>query len=305
MRDGVFVDHTNGGMNLIHPYVSPQASLEFFEAPYRHFIVRNLFREDIYTRMCEQFHKYIDRVSTAHGAVGETGQFYDARIYTMGQGDCAVGSGYDFFVWLGWKNFVSQIFSLELNGHTAYTLHFHAGSKVSPSKSGWPHLDLSVCSAIPTSLPIKTTGECNYADDTYSEQPHAEKMLRSVALLYYFNNPDGLSDADGGGTSVYGNYDSSSVIKTIAPKNNSLFAFEVGTASYHGFVGANYNRSAMVQWFHSSPSYIVHRRLPEFKARWKSHGDLFERWKKCDPWHIDRDPSYSRYFDRPLSEVLA
>ena len=103
---------------------------------------------------------------------------------------------------------------------------------------------------------------------------------------------------------MYVGYSKNDLIKTIHPHNNSLFGFEVGTASYHGFVGANYNRSAMVQWFHGSPSYLVHRSLPQFKERNQRYGELFERWKKKNLWQLDMDPDYGKYFSAPLSEVL-
>ena len=287
---------------LEHPFLSLDASLEFFETPYRHFVIRDLLRPDIYRAMCARFPEYVGRVARPHGAVGETGQFYKAQIYSMQDADCR--DGYEFFVWEGWKDFVARIFSLVLNNHTAYSLHYHAGSPEAPSDSGWSHLDLSVCSVLPSAEPVQIVQRCDYADDTVGGQPHAQKVLRSVAMLYYLNNPEGLTEQDGGGTGIYDRYDTHQAIKTIFPHNNSLFAFEVGPESYHGFVGARYNRSAMVQWFHSSPSYIVHRRLAEYRARWQRHGDFFERWKKSDPWQIDRDPDYGRYFSLPLAEVL-
>lgn len=303
---------------LIHPYVSPEATLEFFETPYRHFVIRDLLKPDIYKAMCSKFPEYIDRVQKPHGAVGETGHFYKAQIYSMRDEDCV--NGYDFFVWSGWKDFVANIFSLVLNNYTAYTLHYHTGSPQAPSESGWSHLDLSICSVLPSAPmpaplaatcpdtnsapPMQITQGCDYTDDTIGLQPHTQKVMRSVAMLYYFNNPDGLTEEDGGGTGIYDRYNTHDAIKTILPYNNSLFAFEVGPDSYHGFVGARYNRSAIVQWLHSDPSYIVSRRLPEYLARWKKYGDFFERWKKNDPWQIDMDPEYNRYFSKPLSEVV-
>jgi hypothetical protein len=290
-------------LNIKHPYISQDASIQFFDEPYRHFVIKNLLREDIYASMCARFPEYIGRRrGRPHGAVGDTGRFYKASIYSMRNEDCV--DGYDFFVWEGWKDFVAGIFSLVLNNHTAYSLHHHTGSPESPSDSGWSHLDLNICSVIPSQNPVEITKNCKYAEDTRGEQPHTEKVLRSVALLYYFNNPDGLTEQDGGGTGIYADYNSSSLIKTILPHNNSLFAFEVGTDSYHGFIGARFDRSAIVQWFHSSPAYIVSRNLPKFKARWRQRGYLFERWGGQDPWELEMDPEYNKYFSAPLSEVL-
>jgi hypothetical protein len=59
------------GGGVAHPYISPDATLEFFETPYRHFVIRDLLRPDIYRAMCARFPEYIGRVERPHGAVGE------------------------------------------------------------------------------------------------------------------------------------------------------------------------------------------------------------------------------------------
>lgn len=120
-------------------------------------------------------------------------------------------------------------------------------------------------------------------------------------MLYYFNNPQG-PECQGGGTAVYGA--DRSLHRVIPPVNNSLFAFEIGPDSWHGFEGANFDRCAMVQWFHSSPSYIVSRRLPEFQAMWRTEGRIFEHWKKENLWTLDQDPDYPRHFSAPLAQIL-
>ena len=288
-------------MQLDHPFVSPDATVEFFEFPYRHFVIKNLMRPEIYETMCARFPEYIGRAPGNHGAVGDSGLYHVGPIYSMREEDCR--DGYDFFVWSGWKAFVANVFNLVLNNHTAYSLHWHPGSPSVLSKSGWSHLDLSICSVVPSSKSVQVAQGCDYTDDTCN-YPETQKVLRSVAMLYYFNNPENLSESDGGGTAVYRSYNVNDRVKTIHPYNNSLFGFEVGTSSYHGFVGANYNRSAMVQWFHSSPSYIVHRNLPQFKERARHQGELFERWKKESLWQLDMDPDYGKYFSVPFSEVL-
>ena len=286
---------------LDHPYVSKDVSIEYYDEPYRHFILRNIFNAQIYDSMCDLFPKYIERCHNPHGLVGSTGLFYEALIYSMKREDCV--GGWDFFASAMWQKLVASIFNLQFNEYTAYSLHYHAGSPDRPSKDGWPHRDLSVCSMSgsvePGQMAIINGGE--YADDSYDKQPNSIKALRSVAMLYYLNNKPG----QGGGTGVYTNYDASSIVKTISPENNSLFAFEIGPDSYHGYVGANYNRSAMVQWFHSSPSYIVGSNIDKFQNMWRNEGRIFEYWKKENLWSLDMDPDYKKYFyDIPLTAVF-
>ena len=187
----------------------------------------------------------------------------------------------------------------------AYSLHFHKGSPEKPSKDGWPHADLSICSAIDDlEKPIKVLGDCDYTDDTIHAQPHTKKIMRSVAMLYYFNNKNNLQEGDGGGTGVFKNYNSNSFIKEVKPTNNRLFAFEISPKSYHGFVGAKFDRSSMVSWFHSSPSYIVSKNLHLYQERFKERNEIFEYWKKEDRWTLDLDPDYNKFFNKPLNEIF-
>lgn len=292
-------------LNLLkpHPYISPDIKIEKFTDPYQYIVIDNLFKPEIYQKMCDKFSTYMSRVPNPHGQVGDTGMSYAAQIYSMQEEDCV--DGYDFFKFKLWQIFISNIFDIELNQHMAYSLHFHKGSPEKPSKDGWPHADLSICSAIDDlEKPIKVLGDCDYADDTIHAQPHTKKIMRSVAMLYYFNNKNNLQEGDGGGTGVFKNYNSNSFIKEVKPTNNRLFAFEISPKSYHGFVGAKFDRSSMVSWFHSSPSYIVSKNLHLYQERFKERNEIFEYWKKDDRWTLDLDPDYNKFFNKPLNEIL-
>jgi hypothetical protein len=177
------------------------------------------------------------------------------------------------------------------------SLHWHKGSPQSPSKDGWPHADLSICSAIDDpSVDIKLIGDCDYAEDSYDRQPHTTKIMRSVAILYYFNNKEPLESNDGGGTSIYKGKET----LEVKPLNNRVFLFEVSPKSYHGFIGAKFDRTAIVHWFHSNPSYIVKRHEALFRERYKNGKDFYEFWKKDNRWQLDLDPDYYDYFNLPF-----
>jgi len=123
-------------------------------------------------------------------------------------------------------------------------------------------------------------------------------------MLYYFNNKNTLQEGDGGGTGVFRTYDMNSLVKEVKPINNRLFAFEISPKSYHGFIGAKFDRSAMVSWFHSSPSYMVKRNLDLYKERFRQNGEVFEYWKKDNRWTLDMDPDYNKFFDKPYNELF-
>ena len=287
----------------LHPYISENVSLEIFEEPFRHIVIDNLLKPDIYQKICNKFPELISKREGPHGQVGTNpNNVYEAIIYGLIPEDCV--EGFEFFIDPFWKKWLSELFNTIFNEHTAYSVHFHKGSKEKPSKSGWSHKDLSICSAInDPSKEVKITYDCDYADDS-NNQPHTCKIIRSVANLFYLNNIENPSEEDGGGTGIYKSYNTKDLVKTILPINNRLFAFEVTPLSHHAFIGAKFNRSAIVQWFHSNPSYYVHKHLDLFKKQFIESKFLFERWKKENPWKLSQDPEYSKYFDKPLKEVL-
>lgn len=284
-----------------NPYISENVQVNKYSEPYNYCVIDNLFKPEIYQKMCKKSPEYIARQPEAMGKIGDTGLHYNAIIYSIKEEDCV--DGFDFFVSKFWQEFASKLFDIKLNQHNALSLHWHKGSPETPSKSGWSHADLSVCSAIDDpSKDVKLIGDCNYADDTTDTQPKTTKIMRSIAILYYFNNKEPLESEDGGGTAIYNNYNISSKVSEVKPINNRVFLFEISPKSYHGFIGAKFDRTAIVHWFHSSPSYIVKRHEKLFKERYKSGMDFLEYWKKDNRWPLDMDPDYYNYFDRPFDE---
>jgi hypothetical protein len=286
-----------------HPYISENIQIQKFNSPFNYVIIDNFFKDDIYFQLSEKFYEYISRTNRPNGQTGDSGGFYDAFIYGLQGYDC--NHGYDFFLSKEWHQFNSNLFSIELNEYIACTLHYHQGSKENPSKDGWPHTDLNIVSVLDDqNKELKLVGGCDYTDNTFDAQPHTKKCLRSIAALYYFNNKLNLEDGDGGGTDIYSTYSKESFIEEVKPINNRMFIFEIGPKSYHGFHGAKFNRSAIVQWFHSSPSYILKRNFSLFKSERLDKGSsFFEYWKEKNAWEVDRDPDYSKYFDIPYSEL--
>jgi len=281
-----------------HPYISQDIKGEKFNLPYNHIIIDNFLKEDIYKSMCELFPKYISKQKQQVGKVSETASTdYNAFIYQPKEEECV--NGYDFFHSEIWKDFMADCFKVILNQHNMLSLHFHKGSAENPSKSGWSHKDLALCSVIDDSeKKIKLAGfDCRYNDDSQDQQPNTTKVARQIAILFYFNNKENLEEGDGGGTGVFGSYDKNSLIKEVKPVNNRLFAFEVCPTSFHGFIGGKFDRSAIVQWFHSSPAYFFNRHIKKMST------EYFERWSKDTIWNIEKDPQYFNYFSSSLEKI--
>lgn len=290
---------------LNHSYINKNIQLEFNSNPFNYLTIDNFFNEEIYSELCKVFPSIIDRMKgKIHGSVGPSKKVYNAIISRVSPSE---GVGYDFFASKLWKDSLSKFFNIELNQHLSYSAHYHEGSSENPSNSGWVHLDLNICSARnDSSKDVKTIDDCIYADDTNNTQPNTTKILRSIAVLYYLNNPENITEEDGGGTGIYQNYNLNSKLKQVLPKNNSLFIFEINPISYHAFIGAKYNRSAIIHWFHSNPSYIVKRNFQLFKEKFeRNNGEIFERWSKQDKWTLDKDPEYSKYFDKPYPDIFS
>lgn len=286
-----------------HPYVSENVKLNIYNEPFKYIVIDNLFKPEIYNKLSKKFPEYIARKNAPHGQVGHNPKnIYNAIIYGFHLNDFT--DGYDFFIDTFWKNYLSDILDITFNQHTICSTHFHKGSPEQPSKDGWVHKDLSICSAIDDpSKEIKVIDDCEYADDS-NGQPFARKIIRSVANLFYLNNKENVSIDDGGGTAVCNSYNINERVKTILPINNRMFAFEISPISYHSFIGANFDRSAVVQWFHSDPLYIVKKHLPKFKKQWAESRMIFDKWKKDDLWQIEQHPEYWDYFDKSFVEVL-
>ena len=283
-----------------HPYISSNISLEIYDHPFPHIIINDMFASDIYDMICSNFEDMISRTKPYKDLPGAV-HGYSAHIYGLKRSDCKYG--YDFFVDNVWKNFNMMTFGILLNKYIAVSAHWHQA----PAEPGFIHNDFNICSVMEDGEKDYTlTGNCYYSDDTDQRNPEAVKMVRSIAGLYYFNNnPQKEND---GGTSIYTNYKFFSKVKGVPAKNNSMFLFAVQPNSYHGFSGASFNRSAIVQWFHSSPAYITHKYKDMMYKKHKKYGSAFERWQPKEAiWDIRKDPEYKKYFGskkKSLEELL-
>lgn len=271
----------------IHPYESKYISIQKFNTPFNYIIVDNLFNETIYKQLCEKFPSFIARTKPYKDQPGATSD-YEGYIAGLGLED--LNNGYDFFASKELQNFTECTFDIKTSKYISPSAHFHK----SPSKSGFIHRDVNICSFDPNrqNTDFVTAGGVVYTDDS-NTNPNSIKMIRSIAMLYYLNNNDSIESL-GGGTGIYDAYNGN-LIKTIEPKNNRLFMFEICHNSYHAFIGANFDRSAIVSWFHSSPAYIAHRHLNYYK----NNSNFIERWSQRPPheyWPIESDPEYYNYF---------
>lgn len=285
--------------SLIHnSWVSKNINIEYFEYPYRHIVIDNLFSKEAYSSICEQIPILISQTVAYKDTPGATSNYAG---YIKG-----IGSDYENTLGIGnilsleLKNFLSDIFEVETNQYVASSAHWHGA----PSESGFIHRDSNICSFLSSNKQISMSGGCVYTDDS-DRNPHTVKTIRSIAMLYYANNPENIDDYIGGSTGIYDGYQGK-LIKEVKALNNRLLVFEVCPNSYHAFIGANFDRSALVQWYHCSPAYFIHRNLVQIKKDYKIDNRTNEAWGVTGTrWDIENDPEYSKYFgESKLRDML-
>lgn len=281
-----------------HNYISNKISFEYHKKPFNYLVIDNLFNDDIYNKISNRFKSFIDRTIPYKDQPGATSN-YEGYISGLSEHDCI--EGYDFFLSNELKNFTEKTFSIITTKYISPSAHFHK----SPSKNGFIHRDMNICSFKKEKKKL-VLSNCFYTDDSLSKQPHSEKVIRSVAFLYYLNNPIDIDNYVGGGTGIYDSYNGKK-IDEIKPINNRLFMFEICHNSFHGYVGSNFDRSCVVGWYHSSPAYIVNRYWKHYYKMAKRNESLIERWT-ANPeggyWPIEKDPLYRNYFNGSLNDLM-
>jgi len=242
-------------ISINHPYISDKISIEYNNQPFRYIVIDNLLNELIYKNLCNKFKSFIDRTVPYKDQPGATSN-YEGYISGLSTKDCT--DGYDFFISDELKNFTEKTFEILTTKYMSPSAHFHK----TPSKNGFIHRDMNICSFAESADKV-VTNNIAYTDDSKLKQPNSIKVIRSIAMLYYLNNPENIDDYTGGGTGVYDGY-AGNLIREIKPVNNRLFMFEICNNSVHSCIGANFDRSCVVSWYHSSPAYIINRYWKEY-----------------------------------------
>lgn len=291
------MNHLLENITIQHKYLS-NINIQYNNSPFRYLIIDNLFNQEIYNKVCSRFKSFIDRTVPYKDQPGATSD-YEGYISGLSLADCI--EGYDFFLSPELKEFTEKTFQIKTNKYMSPSAHFHKA----PSKNGFIHRDLNICSFNDTGGRV-VVNNCLYTDDSKDQQPLSSKVIRSIAFLYYLNNPTDLENYTGGGTGIYSSY-SGGLITEIKPINNRLFMFEICHNSFHAFIGANFDRSCIVGWYHSSPAYLIKRYWDAYSRMTKANQNFLERWAgkpEGGYWDIESDPEYSNYFNAPLKTLL-
>jgi len=293
----MFIDQQEIIIN--HKYISNNINFKYYNKPFNYLVIDNLFNSETYLKISKRFKSFIDRTVPYKDQPGATSN-YEGYISGLSEQDC--NEGYDFFISNELKTFTEKTFDIKVTKYMSPSAHFHK----SPSKDGFIHRDMNICSFNKNYKKKLILNNCFYTDDSLGKQPDSEKVIRSIAFLYYLNNPKNLEDYYGGGTGIYDGYKGKK-IDEIKPVNNRLFIFEICHNSFHGYVGSNFDRSCIVGWYHSSPAYIVNRYWRHYYKMAKRNESLIERWTSNPEggyWPIEKDPLYRNYFNGSLNDLM-
>jgi hypothetical protein len=223
------------------------------DTPFRHLRVDDVFRPDVYAGLERDFLARIEGDELKRNLPG-----YDASALGL---TAETAGAFDIFLTRQWHDLIAGVFGLPATGEVIATLHHHAAG----SRSGTPHNDLNPgwFPAAPVlgsdEVRVHDPARCNYrTGHSLTGQPTRERV-RGVTVLYYLATP---TDVRGGGTGLYrsARQEVERPDVVVAPRNNSLMAFECTPYSFHSFI-ANHGRprNCLAMWLHRSLDDVVGR----------------------------------------------
>lgn len=237
--------------------LSDHIHLEIKKLPFKHIIADNLFSDTFYKFLCKAFDRRLERGLSEDYNKNKFWKFghYDAYCYNLKpeKDDCS----HPFYT-LEWQKWVNNFFDLKLNKSMLAEFHHHLPN----SKKGYIHNDYDISSFIREPLANGVNPHRHKIDYRGRTEGADIYCVRSIAMLYYFNNPDFM---DGGETGLFKNYDDEKPKFAVKPYNNRLLAFEISPNSWHSFLSNKVVRNSMVMWFHSPEQYMTNRYGEEAK----------------------------------------
>lgn len=258
--------------------INKSARFSISSYPYNYLIVEDLFDEGTAFGLSAVFNDLIQTGRTI-GKVGEVGDLVYEAINFTPKLQHVQSTPISTIASVELKNLIAEVFDIYLDENLMIGMHRHNP----PSKPGWSHTDFAVVSF--PNIPANHGGQrvyaeadqVNYSDDSKHRQPDSIKTARAIACLYYTANQEWRPGL-GGETGVY-LPDGKTLVASVPPKNNSLFAFEISPHSYHAYLGsAAMQRSSFIWWYHAAPGYLMKRHAESAAARTKAGLDPMDRW---------------------------
>ena len=242
-------------------------SKDIIDKPFKYIILDNFFDENIYTGLCEYFDNIKNKgLSEAWAPIKKLSKFnyYDAYMHLLSP---KLEYPMKVFYSQEFKNHISDMFDIKLTNDVNVVIHHHKKM----SENGWVHDDYNPVGFIDDPLenginPFK----CNCDHELGHGNDWTKEVIRSIAILYYFNN-ESWSEGDGGETGLYIKSKKSNdfeLFKKVNPVNNRILIYETCPWSWHKFLQNKKNeRNAIVMWFHSDVKYRSNM-FPDYKLQY-------------------------------------
>jgi 2OG-Fe(II) oxygenase superfamily len=240
--------------NNLFSLLADTVNITVKKQPFKHIIIDKLFHKPFYNLMCNEFNLRLSKGLEDNYSTQRFWKFdhYDAWCWTFNPIKDRIFS--NIFYSPYWKRFINGFFNLKLTNNMLAEFHYH---KIG-SKSGYVHNDYDLSSF--KNEPLENGINPWFHQCVYRGRANeANHCVRSIAMLYYFNNPL-WTEGDGGETGLYVSHDDLTPITKIPPINNRLLAFEISPKSFHAFATNKKNiRNSMVMWMHSNEEYMEKR----------------------------------------------
>ncbi len=246
---------------MILDELSENITIKVKKKPFRHVVMENVFKVDTYREFCKEFDDRIKRGFENNFAYQKFWKFshYDAYCYNIcPDKDTAYGRiVYD----PDFRKFINGFFNHKLTPHVLAELHHH----LPKSDSGYIHNDYDIASFVKKPLENGMNPhryQCKYRGRVEG----AVHCVRSIAILYYFNN-NAYRPGLGGETAFFTDFkEGSEPAKRITPNINKLVAFEVSPQSWHSFLtNKTIPRNSLVMWYHCPEKWAIERYKQEPK----------------------------------------
>lgn len=228
--------------------VRPQ-DIKVITEPFPHIVVDNFFKPAVYEALCKQFNEIKARGLSTEKR-GDYTKFHAFDVDYDGY-VCTPAPTLDphnprrLFYSLEWNAFFSKLFHQFTTFETSFAFHHHPPG----DKTGFVHHDFVDRYFYPT--PVLPNGVIAGERDM---EPGTNARRRIISLLIYINNEE-WQEGDGGETGIYA-ADKTTLLKTVPPINNRLFAFQTSPLSMHAFQTNKKDRNCLVQWFHVPPEML-------------------------------------------------
>lgn len=217
--------------------------------PFPHIFTQNVFIRQQYQKLCFDFNSRFSSVMISRERNSE------AKLFTVDILEKPMDS-LGCFVNPEWIRIIANLFGVPVTTYINMGLHYHSIG----SPSTWVHNDLNPGWFIETHDEISFVSRyCNYKNGNSSPHLKKLKVIRSIAMIYYLDNPR-IDEISGGCTGLYTS--STSDLRTasilIPPINNSVLIFPCSPVSFHAFLSnTNFCRKSIIMWLHSDSNWAI------------------------------------------------